>query len=86
MGKPQKPASMIRSIADELKKVAYPGAAGPYAIRGQQKGPAGPLYRWQSPWRGSPFGPSPEGMGMRFAMVIAFQSARPCMQSGFREG
>ncbi len=32
--KPKKDRALIRSIADEVKKVAYLGAAGPYLIMG----------------------------------------------------
>lgn len=33
--KPKKERALLRSIADELKKVAYLGAAGPYLIIGE---------------------------------------------------
>jgi len=33
--KPKKERALLRSIADELKKVAYLGAAGPYLIMGE---------------------------------------------------
>ncbi len=34
--KPRKYLELIRSIADEVKKVAYLGAAGPYLIMGDE--------------------------------------------------
>lgn len=33
--KPRKERTLLRSIVDELKKVAYLGAAGPYLIMGE---------------------------------------------------